>query len=717
MKEAINNIRVGQVLQCDDSPDVELDRICWIDTERSEVGLISITDKDALPHIASLAEIYDGLDSEALSLTSSAPTIIPVEASSVECKLSLKPAMDMAARFVPFFNEHQRLLFDRKSRWRTIKRAAPLLEVSDRTVMKYLRRYYQEGMTHLAFLPRHKSKGKRGPRTSTTKLGRPVAEHNRNTLTDGMPLTEKDIESLQKGYKRFYVDFDRSLVEAYLLTLHHYFAHKITKNEDGSVNREINPKLPLPSLRQFRYHAEKLVPRANVLLRRHSAREIELNIKPVLNSVRNLQGPGAQYQVDATGGLVELVDERNRSCRIGKAIIYAVIDSYSQLVVGWYVGLENASYSSLIHALDSAFSDKTMQLEMYESKLREWLKLEPDQPLMPEGVVCDELLTDSGPEMICNETDRLTELGLFRMGTAKPCAANWKAYVERFFGELKRKLRKVPGAANSIRKRAIQQPESFAVLTLSELKTYVAHSIIHFNYSQTVKEHPDLLELKDAGYQTATPIDFWYFGCAHRSGLGRQYPRDYLRAVMLPRATASVSAYGLKVNKLYYSNETLYNQLAFHRKVNRKNRSLNVVYDRRDVSVVWLENDNGGLGEPCYLTSRYSRFAGKNLWEVEQILKTEQNFSGISTRVAVTRTIPIIEYQDMLVNESIKARQANKDRTEFDSQARSETQNSARADESWGAQRTELDPSFEAESAMADEGSEFLDDYFAEAFQ
>ena len=52
------------------------------------------------------------------------------------------------------------------------------------------------------------------------------------------------------------------------------------------------------------------------------------------------QGPGDKYQVDATVADVFLVSQYDRRRIVGRPVIYFVIDVWSRLIVGVYVGFE-----------------------------------------------------------------------------------------------------------------------------------------------------------------------------------------------------------------------------------------------------------------------------------------------------------------------------------------------------------------------------------------
>ncbi len=73
-------------------------------------------------------------------------------------------------------------------------------------------------------------------------------------------------------------------------------------------------------------------------------------------------GPGAKYQIDATVGDIYLVSQFDRSDIIGRPVMYFVMDSYSRMVTGMYVGLEGPSWAGAMMAIENAASDKVALL-------------------------------------------------------------------------------------------------------------------------------------------------------------------------------------------------------------------------------------------------------------------------------------------------------------------------------------------------------------------
>ncbi|HAD78636.1 MAG TPA: transposase, partial [Flavobacteriaceae bacterium] len=81
--------------------------------------------------------------------------------------------------------------------------------------------------------------------------------------------------------------------------------------------------------------------------------------RPILsNSTQETDGPGTRFQVDATIADIYLVSSFNRSLIIGRPVIYGIIDVYSRLFTGVYVGLEGPSWTGAMMALDNMITDK-----------------------------------------------------------------------------------------------------------------------------------------------------------------------------------------------------------------------------------------------------------------------------------------------------------------------------------------------------------------------
>lgn len=84
-------------------------------------------------------------------------------------------------------------------------------------------------------------------------------------------------------------------------------------------------------------------------------------------------GPGARYQIDATLADVYLVSRLKRD-RIGRPVLYIVIDVFSRMIVGIYVGLEGPSWVGAMMALANTAADKVAYCRQFgrEIELEDW---------------------------------------------------------------------------------------------------------------------------------------------------------------------------------------------------------------------------------------------------------------------------------------------------------------------------------------------------------
>ena len=91
-----------------------------------------------------------------------------------------------------------------------------------------------------------------------------------------------------------------------------------------------------------------------------------LNNRPILGkSDFGIMGPGAKYQIDATIGDIYLVSRFNRNEIIGRPVIYFIIDTFSRMIAGMYVGLEGPSWAGAMMALANAAADKVKYCAEY----------------------------------------------------------------------------------------------------------------------------------------------------------------------------------------------------------------------------------------------------------------------------------------------------------------------------------------------------------------
>jgi hypothetical protein len=157
---------------------------------------------------------------------------------------------------------------------------------------------------------------------------------------------------------RFYASnpvFD--LAECYHAMLKDNFTDAFINPNHG--RQELLVRVGSPTLRQFRYWYGKDNDIFAVNRRRHTARKYDKDMRGLLGtSLDEVSGPGDRYQIDATIADVYLVSRYDRHRIVGRPVVYVIIDVFSHLITGVYVGFEGPSWIGAMEALSVAVLDK-----------------------------------------------------------------------------------------------------------------------------------------------------------------------------------------------------------------------------------------------------------------------------------------------------------------------------------------------------------------------
>lgn len=654
----------------DDEVDSNLiDRVCFIDQGSDSVGLINVVNTKANPRIESYKDIIDHLESGGLQILLQDPYFL-TNFKSVVCVIGStdrinKRAVAAKERYSIIEKSlkcNEIDLFIPGARYTLVKSISDQHHVAIPTILKYIRRYYQQGMVWQALFDQYFRSGGAGESKKTYELkrGRPLSSENIPNEGVGININESLRKQLQSGYKKHRITKNKKIMKAYKDTINDCFSILVT---EGDVVKKVLPDSGFfPTINQFKYWGEKKYNKRIFAAHQEGQGNYNRNNRPTLGSARDTSGPGSEYQIDATGGLIELVSSRDRSVRIGKAVIYAVQDNYSQLVVGWVVALEHASYYVLSMALEHAFTDKTEYFKR--------LGIECDSEFLQIRTVCSGLATDGGSELVGYQSDFLAQKGFLNFETLPPGRPDWKPYIERFFGEIKAWLESIPGARRRGPDRGEKDPADYACLTLDDFEKIVVHEIIKFNYGKKVLNHIDEDALLAKGL-APTPINFWKWGVKNRTGAGRSYSEDDIREDLLPRKQVSAGSSGLRLNSLYYSSPSVENKGYFCRNTGSKSPKFILAYDPRDVSLVYLVNpQTNRFIEKCPLTATFAHYKGMSLWEIKRLKDMHADIRATAHKERLELDINVDEMVDELIKDALAKQSSNIKKPKYDEEIR-----------------------------------------------
>lgn len=458
-------------------------------------------------------------------------------------------------------------------------------------VKRLFSRFWQRGMNKNALIPDYDKSGGKGKdkKLTTTKTGKPRKVNYYGQIVEGINITDDVKKQFHFAINKYYRTNKKiSLKETYTLILKDFYSDSYI--EDNEVKHRVWDKSRIPSYDQFYYWFRKTENIQKDIIFRESEKEFNLKHRALLsNSKQETDGPGTRFQVDATIADIYLVSSLNRNRVIGRPIIYAIIDVFSRLITGIYVGLEGPSWVGAMMALDNMISDKVEYCKKYGIEIAEeqW----PCKHL-PEIIIADR------GEFEGYSVENLINNLNVKIENTSPYRGDLKGIVERSFRTTNEKIKhKTPGAIQKeFRKRGDRDYRLDATLTLEEFTRVYINIVLHHN-NKVIDKYPMEKEMIEDEI-VPTPVSLWSWGIKNRKGRLKTVDREVLRLNILPKGKASVSRAGIRFKGLYYSSDKAIKEQWF---VNLKIRNIEVVYDPRNMNKIYIPYNNGLDYDECYL--------------------------------------------------------------------------------------------------------------------
>jgi hypothetical protein len=319
----------------------------------------------------------------------------------------------------------------------------------------------------------------------------------------------------------------------------------------------------VPTFEQFEYHWKQEHAFHVRQLKRLQQRKFDLAFKPLLTgTLTEVRGPGTRYYIDATVLDVYVVSRLNPRRIVGRPTLYVVIDQFSRMIVGIYVGLEPPCWAGAMLALWNCSVDKVSFCAEYG------VAITPE--LWPTGYMPVHLMGDRG-ELKSEEADRLaTGFGL-DVENATAYAGEAKGVVERSFDTLHAIFGPfMPGYIDKELASRDQEPAVLrSAMTLHAVVRAVIAAVLIAN-TRVVRGYEGWPEVIADGVPFI-PLNLWKWGIDNLRSDARKFPDLHLKKYLWPHAQMKVTRNGLKLYRgLYYMGEALRSQswfpLALHKK-------------------------------------------------------------------------------------------------------------------------------------------------------
>jgi len=488
-------------------------------------------------------------------------------------------------------------IYYRNGRGTLIQKVVEETGTPKKTIYAYLRQFWQRGCTPNALLPDYENSGGRGKKriAAEKKLGRP-----RSIATGTGAIVDAIVERM------FRIVLDRYYLNEKKLSLP--YTHRRFEDMFEVANPGVY-KEDFPTLAQLRYFYEREYVLPERIRLRANKIEYQKDIRPLHSTATaGVHGPGARYEIDATIADIYLLSE-DRQRIIGRPTLYVVVDVYSRLIAGFYVGMENPSYVTAMLALVNAMTDKTQLCKEYgyDIETEDW----------PSIGLPDAILADRG-ELLGYQIEYLEQAFGVRIENTPPYRGDAKGIVERHFHTIQADFKPfAPGVVSGtiVKKRGGKDYRLDATLTMSDFRKIILGSILHRNLSSVLVKYDRDADMPDS--LPAIPVHIWQWGIQHRSGRLRNTSETRLKLALLPRQKVTLSDNGIQCFGAFYTSRELLATGWLHRGGSQRPSSFMAAYDPAVADIIYVfPEENKSEFWACSLTDRSREYRGMSIWEL-----------------------------------------------------------------------------------------------------
>lgn len=604
-------------------PNAHTIRLLWLHPTQPAAFVIDAYEPKALPEFVQLQLLQSDLQSGLSKLLTADPFLsIANDTTMPELR---KKRRDKAWAIVADLVADEPNIYYASHRSQRIIECVKGGLATKSTMYAYLRRYWQRGQTPNALLPDYANSGGRGKRrqaSTNTKLGRPRKLGN----LPGLNVTEDLRKVFRVAVARYYTtQIKFTLRGAYDQMIKDFFCERTVDVETGRVVHKPSANYSisgLPSFGQFNYWLEEDHDRLEIKRERLRPRIYDKDLRGLLGtSTAETWGPGSRYQIDATVADVYLVSRMDRTKIIGRPILYIVIDVFSRMIVGMYVGLEGPSWVGAMMALANTVADKQSFCKANGMQIAS-----EDWPCHHLPAI---LLGDRGEIEGPTIETLINNFGV-AVENAAAYRGDWKGIVEQRFRLIPSKFKPyVPGYIDvDYRARGGKDYRLDAVLDLDQFTRIIIECVLYYNNHHELKRYDKDHELAADGV-LAVPIDLWEWGIANRSGSLRHYPEEMVRFSLLPTAEATVTLNGIRLLGSFYTCARTLEERWFDRARQSGTWKVKVSYDPRDLDEIYLHVPHATLQfDICTRTERSRAYQQMSLWEITRQQDFEKHDSA-----------------------------------------------------------------------------------------
>ncbi len=596
--------------------------VVWVSGDDGSTALLDRSDPNAWPVLVDMEQVRRELGCGAWTVSEGRPPNHRLDHELSETDRSRRDENYEVVRAM--VDGHVPGIFVKAIRAKRVTFAQSAFDRSRPTVTGLLRRYLWGGMSKGALTSGYANCGAPGrPRPAAegaVKRGRPPTPGRPPGINVTDDLRRVFALAIDMSYAR---KKTHDYASAYGFCVRKFLSMEVENEANGKVERvPLAPfdKTGLPTFEQFVYWSRKDFDIVVLAKRRLGARVWEMKNKPKTGTAtaRTL-GPTSKYEIDATVLDVYVRSRADRRRLVGRPTLYVVIDVFSRMIVGVYLGLEHPSWVGAMMALANAVEDKVAFCKRFG--------IEIDGEDWPARHLCGVLHGDRGE---LEGTGIEAALDLFNVTVEIDAAyrADWKGVIETRFRLIQVKFAPyVEGYVDTdFRRRGARDYREDAVLDLDDVTQIVLGLVLYHNNHHELKDYP-LHKGQVEDEVLSIPAELWRWGIANRSGSGREPNVDRFKFALMPRSQATATPEGLLFQGRHYTCGKAIREGWFSSARNGRFK-VPVSHDKRDVDRIYV-HDKSELGfDVATLTERHSAHAGLSGWESAALLQDKATMSA-----------------------------------------------------------------------------------------
>lgn len=464
---------------------------------------------------------------------------------------------------------------DKSYRNKVLREIVSNASTSRKTVLQYLWLYWVYQSKN-ALLPTEKSNAEKRPLSS-------------------------DEKTIRWALNKFYYTPQRqSLQTAYKMMLQAKYC---------DVNGKLKPDYP--SFWQFRYFFRQHRDPISESISREGIKAYQRNHRPFVGAVSDYAGTIGTYMTDATVADIYIVSRLSRR-PIGRPVIYTMVDAYSRLITGVYVGIEGGQYALRL-LLQNTFADKVSFCRQHG--------LEIDPQDWPSRHLPAKIMTDRGSEFLGGPLENLCECYGIEIENLPAYRPDLKGVVEKLFDLIQsayKPLLKGKGVIESdTQERGAPDYRRQGTLDLEQFTAVVLRCVLFYN-SKSVQTGFTRIPAMIEANTPPLAVSIWNFCTEQEDCPVREATDKRLIYTLLPRMEGRITQRGVEVFGLRYTNSSL--KKRFVTAGLRGRESVQIAYMPECMDTIWLYEN----GTYIALALVQKTYLGKTLAEVADAQQREK---------------------------------------------------------------------------------------------